>query len=84
MKKGRKEKRVRRLTDEELLPCMDYLHGDVPDHELKAACKYEYAKESDCMKKPAHLLKSNPTAGAGEIAFQIEVQSRDGDWGRRC
>ena len=34
-----------------LLPCMDYLHGDVVDNELKAACYYEYKRES------AHLCE---------------------------
>jgi hypothetical protein len=28
-----------------LLPCMDYLHGDVVDNEFAAACCYEYTRE---------------------------------------
>jgi hypothetical protein len=41
-----KKKRLKtQATHEELLPFMDYLHGDVVDNEFAAACCYEYARE---------------------------------------
>jgi hypothetical protein len=41
-----------------LLPCMDYLHGDVVDNEFEAACYYEYAKESAFLREVARLWAS--------------------------
>lgn len=57
-----------------LLPCMDYLHGDVTDGQFRAACRYEYARESNILRKAAELLSRDPTAYAGEIGFKIEDQ----------
>jgi hypothetical protein len=49
-----KNKRLKtQATDEELLACMDYLHGDVVDHEFEAACCYEYARESPLLREEA-------------------------------
>jgi hypothetical protein len=42
-----------------LLPCMDYLHGDVADNEFEAACYYEYAKESALLREMARSWASN-------------------------
>jgi hypothetical protein len=70
MKKKRPKKR--RATDEELLPYMDYLHGEVIDGEFKAACHYEYARESSILRKASQLLRNNPTADAGEVFFHVE------------
>jgi hypothetical protein len=52
-----KKKRLKtpRATDEELVPCMDYLHGDVADNEFEAACFYEYATESAFLREAARL-----------------------------
>jgi hypothetical protein len=77
MKKKRPKKQA---TDEELLPCMDYLHGDVVDGEFKAACQYEYARESNILRKAAELLSRNPTAYAGEIVFEVEREFQSGSW----
>src|SRR4029453_17484714 len=41
----KKREKTRRATDDELLLCMDYLHGDVVDNEFAAACCYEYERE---------------------------------------
>jgi hypothetical protein len=61
-----------RATDDELLPWMDYLHSDVVDGEFKAACQYEYARESNILRKASELRSRDPTAYAGEIMFKIE------------
>jgi hypothetical protein len=53
----KKRPKTRRVTDEELLPCMDYLHGDVVDGEFKAACQYEYARESISCAKPLNSYR---------------------------
>jgi hypothetical protein len=59
---------------------MDYLHGDVVGDEFKAACQYEYARESLVLQRAAQLLRNNPTADIGEIAFQIESEFHCGSW----
>ena len=61
-------------VDEELLPCMDYLHGDVVGDQFKAACQYQYARESKTLGKASQFLRNNPTADAEEVLFQIERQ----------
>jgi hypothetical protein len=77
MKKKRPKKQA---TDEELLPWMDYLHGDVVDGEFKAACQYEYARESNIVRKAAELLRRDLTADAAEISLKIEDEFRCGSW----
>lgn len=37
---------------------MDYLHGDVPEDELEAACCYEYARESEILLEIAAINKT--------------------------
>lgn len=39
----------------DLVQCMDYLHGDVAGNEFQAACFYEYARESRHIKYAARL-----------------------------
>jgi hypothetical protein len=56
----------------ELLPCMAYLHGDIVDDQFRAACQYEYARESNVLRKAAELVKRDPSSLAGEIVFQID------------
>ena len=51
---------------------MDYLHGDVVGDEFKAACQYEYARESNVLRKAAELLRSNPTQIQEKSPFKIE------------
>jgi hypothetical protein len=63
-----------------LLPCRDYLHGDVADDQFRAACEYEYARESKILRRAAELLLRNPTASLGEIASQIEREFHCGSW----
>jgi hypothetical protein len=46
------------ISQSALLPCMDYLHGDVVDNEFEAACYYEYAKESAFLREAARLWAS--------------------------
>ncbi len=76
-----KKKRLKtRATDEELLPCMDYLHGDVVDGQFRAACQYEYARESNVLCKAAELLRREPTADAAEISFKMEDEFHCGSW----
>jgi hypothetical protein len=76
----KKKKLKTRATDEELLPCMDYLHGDVVDGEFKAACQYEYARESKILRKAAELLRRDAMADAAEISFKIEDEFHCGRW----
>ena len=59
---------------------MDYLHGDVVGDEFKAACQYEYARESDVLRRAAQLLRNNPTADIGDIASQIESEFHCDSW----
>ena len=59
---------------------MDYLHGDVVDGEFKAACQYEYGRESKILRKAAELFRRDRTADAGEISFQIEDEFHCGSW----
>ncbi len=63
-----------------LLPCRDYLYGDVVDDQFRAACEYEYARESKILRRAAELLLRNPTASPGEIASQIEREFHCGSW----
>jgi len=72
MKKRPSKKR--RENDELLLPCMDYLHGDVVDGEFKAACQYEYGRESNILRKAAELLRHDRTADAAEISLEVEAE----------
>jgi hypothetical protein len=37
---------------------MDYLHGDVVEKELEAACYYEYARESEVLRETAAIHKT--------------------------
>jgi hypothetical protein len=59
-----KRTKTRRATDDELLLCMDYLHGDVVDNEFAAACCYEYERELHVSDKTDEINK--------EIAQWIE------------
>ncbi len=46
-----------KITEEALLPNMDYLHGIVVDNKFEAACQYEYSRESDVLREAAELHK---------------------------
>ena len=35
---------------------MDYLHGDVADHQFRAACRYEYARKSAVVRAAVSAL----------------------------
>ena len=59
---------------------MDYLHGDVVDESVRAACQDEYARESNVLCKAAELLRRDPTADAAEISFKIEDEFHCGSW----
>jgi len=59
---------------------MDYLHGDVVDGQFRAACQYEYARESNVLCKAAELLRREPTADAAEISFKMEDEFHCGSW----
>lgn len=69
-----KRPKTRRATDEELRSNMDYLHGDVVDDQVKAACQYEYARQSSILRKASQLISNDPTADPGEVLSQIERQ----------
>jgi hypothetical protein len=77
MKKKRPKKQA---IDEELLPWMDYLRGDVVDGEFKAACQYEYARESNTLRRAAELFKGQASAHPGEISIKIENEFHCGSW----
>lgn len=78
------KKRRRKTLDPEtvarLLPCMRYLHGDVVDDQFRAACQYEYARESKILRKAAESLLRNSTAYVGEIVSKIEHEFHCGTW----
>jgi len=59
---------------EELLACMDYLHGDIVDNEFRAACYYEYARESFVLDEAARLWASRKHSyeESEHIALAIE------------
>jgi len=82
--KNMKDRRGKTLDQEiikrVLLPCRDYLHGDVVDNQFRAACEYEYARESKILRRAAELLLRNPTASPREIASQIEREFHCGSW----
>jgi len=61
------------MIEQTLLPSMDYLHGDVVDNELEAACRYEYARESVVFREAAHLwaCQKYSYAESEEIALAI-------------
>jgi hypothetical protein len=49
--------------ERKLLPCMPYLHGDVAGDQFRAACRYEYARESKTLRDVAELFRrSNRSA----------------------
>jgi hypothetical protein len=70
------------MTDEQLLACIPYLHGCVVDGQFRAACHYEYARESNILRRAAELFGANQSALAGEIFFQIdrEFPAAAGNW----
>jgi hypothetical protein len=76
----KKRPKTRRATDEELLPYMDYLHGGVVDGQFKAACQYEYARESNILRRAAELLSGHRNADAAEISVKIEDEFHCGSW----
>jgi hypothetical protein len=59
---------------------MDYLHGDVVDGQFRAACQYEYARESNTLRRAAESLSRDPSAHTGEISFKIENEFHCGSW----
>src|SRR4030095_12312721 len=75
-----KTKRRKAEVTYKLLPCIDYLHGDVVDLQFRAACQYEYARESNILRKAAELLRSNRLAHPEEITFRIENKFHCGSW----
>jgi hypothetical protein len=42
---------VKQWSSEERKAILDYLHGDTPAEEVEAACYYEYARESEILRK---------------------------------
>jgi hypothetical protein len=68
------------MIKQTLLSRMDYLHGDVVDDQFRAACQYEYARESDILRKAAELFRCNPSAVAGEIFFHIESEFSESEF----
>ena len=57
---------------------MDYLHGDVAGGEFEAACRYEYARESEILKEAARLW-SNGSSDA-EIYLVLHRDFDCGSW----
>ncbi len=72
----KKRPKTRRATDEELRPCIYYLHGKVVDDQFGAACQYEYARESAVLREAAQILKSNPTADPGDSGRHRRVAQK--------
>lgn len=65
-----------------LLPCIDYLHGDVADGELSAACCYEYARESMVLFEAARLHRESSEAADDTLRISelIDRKFRCGPW----
>ena len=62
---------------EELLPYIDYLHGAVVGGQFRAACQYEYARESNVLCRAAELRNKADTV---EVSFKIEEEFHCGSW----
>ena len=43
---------------EEKESILDYLHGDLKPHEVKACCYYEYARAADTLRRAAVLFRA--------------------------
>ncbi|MGC1321700.1 MAG: hypothetical protein WA849_05935 [Candidatus Udaeobacter sp.] len=76
------KKRSRRMLEPEkiaaLLPCMDYLHGDAVDGQFRAACQYEYSRESNILRKVAEPFRHS--VHPEEITLKIENYVHCGTW----
>lgn len=57
---------------------MDYLHGDVPDGEVEAACAYEYARESRTIWEAALLRDKLVPRLSSCFSFALALR-----WGER-
>jgi hypothetical protein len=57
---------------------MDYLHGDVVGDEFRAACQYEYSRESNILRKAAELFRRS--VHSEEITFKVENEFHCGFW----
>jgi len=67
------KKRIKtQASTEDLLACIPYLHGHVVDEQFRAACQYEYARESNILRRTAELFRGDPSALAGEIFLKID------------
>lgn len=64
----------------ELLPFMDYLHGDVIDGEHEAACYYEYARKSETLLAAAIVRKKDPSAPVDIICQRTQRELGCGFW----
>jgi hypothetical protein len=58
----------------QLLQCIDYLHGDVIDGEFRAACQYEYARESKVLCDAAELAERDPARVVEQVILDVEGQ----------
>lgn len=67
-------------TKAELLPFMDYLHGDVIDGEHEAACHYEYARLSETLLAAANVMKKGPSAPVAIICQRAQRELGCGHW----
>jgi hypothetical protein len=69
------KKRIKtQASTEDLLACIPYLHGHVVDEQFRAACQYEYARESNILRRAAELFRGDPSALAGEIFLKIDCE----------
>jgi len=68
-----------KVIERALLPCMDYLHGDVVNNEFEAACHYEYARESEVLREAARLDQEDK-ASREENYFTVESKFDCGSW----
>jgi hypothetical protein len=76
--RNRPEPLEKQWSTEEPEAILDYLHGDVTDGQLQAACYYEYARESETLRKarreydPANAEQSSfPGWVAGPAAAAV-------------
>jgi phosphoribosyl-ATP pyrophosphohydrolase len=64
------------MTLSDLIQGMHYLHGDVIEEEVEAACAYEYARESEVLREAASLwaTKNHPTVIGWKIDEQYKLR----------
>lgn len=59
---------------------MDYLHGDVVDGEFRAACQYEYARQSAVLQRASQIWRDDPEVDDFDIVSQLTDKYSGVSW----